>query len=104
MRIGLHTRLLAGAEEGYEDLHRSVPPELREAIRSAGFSDWVIFRDGVDLFHCITVDDYDTAIAAIAELPVNVAWQAQVGRLAEVAHDYSGEASDRMTMVWDLAW
>lgn len=104
MKIGLHTRLLNGAEEEYEELHRAVPLELREAILSAGFSDWVIFRDGVELFHCITVDDYHTAVAAIAELPVNQTWQAQVGRLAEVAHDYSGEAADRMKIVWDLAW
>jgi L-rhamnose mutarotase len=104
MRVGLRTRLREGAAIEYEELHRAVPGELLDALRDVGVTDWVIFRDGLDLFHCITVDDYDAAIAALAELPVNQRWQERMSQFTEVAHDYSGSGSDRMTLVFDLTW
>lgn len=104
MKIGLRTRLREGAENEYENAHRDVPRDLLDALRDVGISDWVIFRDGVDLFHCLTVDDYDTAIAALAELPVNLRWQARMAELTDVAHDFSGSDDGRMSLVFDLSW
>jgi L-rhamnose mutarotase len=104
MKVGLHTKLRPGSEAAYDELHRQVWPEVLDAIRSVGIQDWVIFRDGLDLFHCVTCDDYDAAIAALADLPVNLRWQAEVAPHMEVAHDYSGEADDRMALIFDLSW
>jgi L-rhamnose mutarotase len=100
--VGLHTRLRPGTEERYEQLHRAVWPDVLAAIRRAGISRWLIYRDGLDLFHVVECDDYDGAIAELADNPVNVLWQAEVAPLMETAHDYSGESSDRLPVIFEL--
>ena len=102
-RVGLHTQLVPGAEERYDELHRSVWPDVLDAIRRVGIRRWLIFRDGLDLFHYIECDDYETAIAQLASDPVNVRWQAEVAPLMATAHDYSGKSSDRLHAIFDLA-
>jgi L-rhamnose mutarotase len=100
--VGLHTRLKPGAEERYEELHRAVWPDVLAAIRRVGITRWLIFRDGLDLFHVVECDHYDDAIAALADVPVNVRWQAEVAPLMERAHDYSGKSGDRLPVIFDL--
>ena len=78
MRIALHTKLLPGAEDAYDAAHREVPEELVAAIRAAGAGEWTIWRSGVDLFHVLDCDDYQSLLAALAPLPVNVSWQARM--------------------------
>ena len=101
-RVGLHTRLRPGAEERYDELHRAVWPEVLAAIERVAIRRWLIFRDGLDLFHYVECDDYDAAIATLAADPVNVRWQAEVAPLMETAHDYSGESSDRLRAIFEL--
>jgi L-rhamnose mutarotase len=62
------------------------------ALRAAGVHDWRIWRDGQDLFHLVTVEDYKAMRHALAEHPANVAWQATVGPL----HD------EGIRFVWGL--
>jgi L-rhamnose mutarotase len=102
MKVGLHTRLKPGAEERYERAHAAVWPEVLAAIRRVGVTEWVIFRDGLDLFHCIVCDDYDRAMAELARDPVNQRWQAEMAPMMQVAHDYSGESRDRLPIVFEL--
>ncbi|HXM57940.1 MAG TPA: L-rhamnose mutarotase [Candidatus Dormibacteraeota bacterium] len=102
MKIGLHTRLRPGMEERYERAHEAVWPEVLEAIRRVGIREWVIFRDGLDLFHCIECDDYDRAIAELAGVAANVRWQAEMAPMMAVAHDYSGASNDRLRVVFEL--
>jgi L-rhamnose mutarotase len=101
-RVGLHTRLQPGAEAQYDELHGAVWPDVLERIREAGVTSWLIFRDGLDLFHVVDCDDYDAAIARLADDPVNVRWQAEVAPFMEKAHDYSGASGDRMPVIFDL--
>jgi L-rhamnose mutarotase len=101
-RVGLHTRLKPGAEAAYDAAHAAVWPEVLEAIRAAGVTEWLIFRDGLDLFHYVECDDYARAIAELAELPVNRRWQAEMAPMMGVAHDYSGAGSDRLPLIFDL--
>ena len=101
MEVGLHTRLKPGAEQRYEQAHAAVWPEVLAAIRSAGIHRWLIFRDELDLFHFIECDDYERAIAELAQLPVNQRWQAEMAPLMDVAHDYSG-ASHGLPAVFEL--
>lgn len=104
MRVALHTRLRAGAEDDYERAHRDVPPGLLAAIRAAGARDWTIWRSGLDLFHVIDCDDYAALLAALETLPVNVAWQAKMAGYLDVVHDYSAAGSDAgLPLVWDLS-
>jgi len=103
MRVALHTRVRADRIDDYEQAHREVPPELTAAIRAAGASSWTIWRSGVELFHLIDCDDYAKLIAALEQLPVNVAWQARMDDLLDVAHDYSADGAEAgLPMVWQL--
>ena len=101
MRVALHTRLAPGREQEYEQAHREVPPELLAAIRAAGAHEWTIWRSGRDLFHVIDCDDYAALLAALADLPVNVAWQARMAGYLDVVHDYS-DAGKGLPVVWQL--
>jgi L-rhamnose mutarotase len=100
-QIALHTRLKAGSEEEYERVHEVIPPDLDAALRAAGVHEWRIWRDGQDLFHLVTVEDYRAMRKRLAEHPANLAWQAVVGPLHDVPDDYSGE-DDGIRLIWAL--
>jgi len=102
VKVGLHTRLKPGVEKRYEEYHRAVWPDVLTAMRRVGITKYVIFRDGLDLFHYVECDDYDRAIANLAHDPVNIRWQAEMAPLMAVAHDFSGKSSDRLPMIFEL--
>lgn len=100
-RIALHTRLKPGAEAEYERVHAVIPPDLDTALREAGVHTWRIWRDGLDLFHVVEVDDYQAMRRALADHPANVPWQARMAAVLDVPDDYSGD--DRgVSLVWEL--
>lgn len=103
MRIALHTKVRADRVERYEAAHREVPAELTAAIRAAGAESWTIWRSGTDLFHVIECEDYARLLADLENLPVNVAWQARMAELLDVAHDYSEAGAEAgLPVVWEL--
>lgn len=102
MQVALHTRLLPGCEETYEAIHAEIPTELARSLQRAGVRDWRIWRNGQDLFHLIDVVDYHAMRDALRDDPANIAWQARVGPLHEVADDYSG-SDDGIKLVWSLS-
>lgn len=102
MKVGIHTRLKEGAVERYEEYHLAVWPDVLAAIRRVGISKYVIFRDGLELFHYIECDDYDRAIGDLASDPVNIKWQAEMAPMMAVAHDYSGSSRDRLPLIFEL--
>jgi L-rhamnose mutarotase len=102
MKVGLHTRLKPGSEERYERYHVAVWPEILEGIRRVGVTKWVIFRDGLDLFHYVECEDYDRAMAELAESEVDRRWQAEMAPMMEVAHDLSGSGSDKLRIIFEL--
>jgi len=51
----------------------------------------------------IECEDYARLLSELCELPVNVAWQARMAELLDVAHDYgAGGADARLPVVWEL--
>jgi L-rhamnose mutarotase len=102
MKVGLHTRLKPGAEERYEQYHAAVWPEILAGIRGAGVTRWVIFRDGLDLFHYVECEDYDRAMAELAKSEVDKRWQGEMAPMMEVAHDLSGSGSDKLRIIFEL--
>nr|WP_202455796.1 L-rhamnose mutarotase [Streptomyces sp. SID8367] len=99
----MHTKVRADRVEEYEAAHREVPAELVAAIRAAGAERWTIWRSGTDLFHVLDCADYSRLLAALDRLPVNIAWQARMGELLDVVHDYSAEGADAgLPVVWEL--
>ena len=101
--VGVHTRLKPGMEAAYDAAHAAVWPDLLQAQRDAGFIRWLIYRDGLDIFHSIEVEDYEHGIAELAKLPLNQQWQREMGEYTEIAHDYSGESTDRMPLIFNFA-
>ncbi|HEV2414068.1 MAG TPA: L-rhamnose mutarotase [Candidatus Dormibacteraeota bacterium] len=102
MEVGLHTRIKPGAEERYEQYHREVWPEVLNEIRRSGITKYVIFRAGLDLFHYIECEDYDRAVAEIAEDPTSMRWEAEIATMMAVTHDFSGAGGDRMKKIFEL--
>ncbi|MDK0523605.1 L-rhamnose mutarotase [Streptomyces sp. ML-6] len=103
MRIALHTKVRADRIEEYEAAHREVPAELTDAIRAAGATSWTIWRSGTDLFHVIDCEDYAALLARLEKLPVNVAWQARMDQLLDVAHNYSSDGAQAgLPVAWEL--
>ena len=100
-RIALHTRLAAGKEEVYDEVHAVIPAALDAALREAGVFSWRIWRDGRDLFHMVEVEDYQRMRHRLRDHPVNVEWQARMAELLEVPDDYSGNDSG-LALVWEL--
>ena len=103
MRIALHTRVRTDRIEEYERAHQEVPAELTDAIRAAGVTAWTIWRSGTELFHVIDCASDPALLAELENLPVNVAWQARMAELLDVAHDYSvAGAGSGLPVVWQL--
>jgi L-rhamnose mutarotase len=100
-RIALHTRLKPGKEQEYESVHAVIPADLDAALREAGVHSWQIWRDGLDLFHVVEVDDYRRMRDLLREHPANVPWQARMAELLDVSDDYSGTDSG-IRPVWEL--
>jgi L-rhamnose mutarotase len=100
-RIALHTRLKAGREQEYEQVHAVIPADLEVALRAAGVTEWRIWRDGQDLFHLVECEDYRAMRDQLREHPANVPWQARMAELLEVEDDYSGTGSG-IKLVWEL--
>jgi L-rhamnose mutarotase len=101
MRVALHTRLKPGKEDEYERVHAVIPGELDIALRAAGVSSWRIWRDGLDLFHVVEVEDYVAMRDTLRDHPANVPWQARMAELLDKQDDYSGNDTG-LTLVWEL--
>lgn len=99
--IALHTRLKPGKEKEYDEVHAVIPEELAARLRAVGVSDWRIWRNGRELFHLVEVEDYRAMRQALADDPVNQAWQERMAELLEVEDDYSGDDSG-IGGVWSL--
>jgi L-rhamnose mutarotase len=100
-RVALHTRLKPGREEEYEKVHAVIPADLDAALREAGVRSWRIWRDGLDLFHVVEVDDYRRMREFLRDHPANVPWQARMAELLSIEDDYSGDDSG-IKLVWEL--
>ncbi len=99
--VGLRTRLLPGMEEAYEKAHAEVWPELLAAQREFGIRRYLIFRDGVELFHTIECENFEEAVARLAEHPVDKLWQAEMAKYVVRADDGRGAAVDRLRLIYN---
>jgi L-rhamnose mutarotase len=102
MQRALHTRLKEGAADAYDRLHARIPDDLAAALREVGVRDWRIWRDGLDVFHLVDVEDYRAMRVYLRDHPANVAWQARVTPLQSLTDDYSG-GDDGLPWVWSLS-
>jgi len=65
-----------GCEQEYVERHKAVFPDLLDALKRVGVSEYSIFMEGTNLYAYMVVDDYDKAMAELGTDPANVRWQA----------------------------
>jgi L-rhamnose mutarotase len=89
----------------YRRRHRSVWPEMLDALRASGWRNYSLFlaADGL-LVGYVEVEDFAAAVAAMEATEVNARWQAQMAEFFELP---SGERPDtglqRLEEVFHLA-
>ena|ERR1019366_1842869 len=98
--VGLRTRLLPGMEDAYEKAHAEVWPELLAAQREFGIKRYLIFRHGVELFHSIECENFEEAVAHLADHPVDKLWQAEMTKYVVPAEYGKGAAVDRLRLIY----
>lgn len=99
--VAFRTRLKAGCEQEYDRVHAVIPDDLDGALRESGVRSWKIWRDGLDLFHVVEVEDYAQMRAFLEHHPANIPWQERINTLLDVADDYSSE-SVTIPQIWSL--
>ena len=68
-------RLRQGAAEAYEKAHREVWPEMLALLKSAGISEYSIYRRDELLILTLRAADFEATWSRIDNHPVNVRWQ-----------------------------
>lgn len=100
--VGLRTRLKPGSEQAYIEAHDNIWPEVRDNLRRVGVRRYLIFQDGLDLFHAIECSDWDAAVQELAEDPVDQRWQAAMAELTQTSADLSGKGKDRLELIFQF--
>jgi len=67
----------------YVDAHRSVWPEMLDALRAAGIGNYTIFRHGHDVFGYFEAEDLEAAGRFLAAQEVSARWQDAMADLLE---------------------
>ena len=99
-RYAFRLRLKVDAIQEYEKAHANVWPELLSKLKEVGISDYSIFRRGQDLFLVMRVADFDEAWDKLGGDPVNLRWQAEVGKYFEPVADL--QPGERFAMMDEL--
>ena len=103
MRIALHSEIRDGAIDDYRAHHARIPDDLAATFARIGIRDWTIWRSGHLLFHLVECEDWDAALAALADDPSDHAWQAEIGPFVELFRGPDGaEGFSPLEEVWDL--
>lgn len=76
-----------GYEEEYKKRHDEIWPEMLEALRKAGISNYNIFRHGLTLFGYFETDDLEATKAVLADDPVNAKWGQWMGPIMKIEID-----------------
>ena len=89
----------------YKERHRSVWPEMVDALVAAGWRNYSLFLDADGLLvGYLETDDFEAALAGMESTDVNARWQAAMGEFFELP---GGERPDtglrRLQEVFHLA-
>jgi L-rhamnose mutarotase len=97
--VGLRGRLKPGAADEYKAAHDAIPDDVIRAQLAAGVRRWLIFQDGLELFHMAECEDFARVAAELALDPSDQRWQAQVSQY-KAAVGPSGELESRMQLIY----
>ena len=81
----------------YKARHREVWPEMLDALRETGWTNYSLFlrEDGL-LFGYVETPNFDTALAGMAKTEVNARWQADMAPFFE---QLEGQRPDESMLV-----
>jgi L-rhamnose mutarotase len=84
-RVCFTMRLKPERVGDYLATHAEVWPEMLKALRETGWSDYSLFvaEDEGLIIGYLETDDFDAALAAMEERPVNAKWQAGMAEFFE---------------------
>jgi L-rhamnose mutarotase len=92
-RVCFLGRVQPGRLAEYRERHAAVWPEMLDALRRAGWSNYSLFLTGDGLLiGYLETDDYPAALDRMAATPVNSRWQAE---MAEFFTDLDGLPPDQ---------
>ncbi|HKF50332.1 MAG TPA: L-rhamnose mutarotase [Terracidiphilus sp.] len=75
-RFAFMLQLRPGAAEEYEAAHRAVWPEMLALLKSAGISEYSIYRRDEILILALRTEDFEASWLKIDNDPINLRWQA----------------------------
>jgi L-rhamnose mutarotase len=67
----------------YVEAHRTVWPEMLDALKRAGIRNYTIFRAGNEMFGYFEADDLDAAERYLSRQEVSARWQDAMAHLLE---------------------
>jgi len=75
-RIGFLLKVKPEKMNEYKKIHEAVWPEMQDALRRSGWHNYTLFirDDGLVFGYFETPVDFQTALAAIQNEPINVEW------------------------------
>jgi L-rhamnose mutarotase len=96
-RVGFCFKVKKNLIPEYRERHRSVWPDMLQALRETGWHNYSIFlrEDGL-LFGYLETDDFEKALAGMAEREVNLRWQRD---MAPYFEDLEGRRPDQGMLV-----
>ena len=101
-RVAFTMKLLPGAEAEYRQRHAAVWPEMLDALRAAGCTNYSIYVLDQDLVGIFDVVDFDRFRAQMDASEVNSRWQADMARLIDPCTDPSTGFHRRLEEVFRL--
>ncbi|WP_114559537.1 L-rhamnose mutarotase [Desertihabitans aurantiacus] len=104
MIVTLHSLIREGRELDYDREHRVIPDDLAAEFARIGIHDWTIWRAGRHLFHRVDCDDWEAALAALAESPADARWQQHIGQIVDHFDPAGPDGSPApLPQVWSLS-
>jgi L-arabinose isomerase len=91
-----------GYEEEYVRRHREIWPEMVEALRSAGISNYSIFRHGLTLFGYFETDDIEKTRECLANDETNRRWSEWMDPIMKVDIDPTTDFPYLLPLQWHM--
>ena len=104
-RVCFLLKVRADRLDEYRERHRSVWPEMLDALHESGWRNYSLFlRDDGLLVGYLETDDFDAALAGMDATEVNARWQADMAPFFELPGDERPDTGlDRLEEVFHLA-
>lgn len=91
-----------GYEDEYKRRHAEIWPEMVEALKSAGISNYSIFRHGLTLFGYFETDDLKSTIEKLNQSEVNGRWGEWMDPIMRVESDPSTQFPYLLPLQWHM--